>query len=208
MKNIYVFGSVVRGEVDKYSDVDLLLITDDKVNVDSNKYSIYTPKRIKEMFDEGNPFAWHLHYESKLIYSDGTDFLEELKSPNSYENGLTDLVKFHELYRDSLSSIMADRLSLVFDLAMIFLALRNFATCYSLVCQDKPTFSRNSFEKLNDFPLLLNDKIKNLLMMSRISSTRGINYNIHEMELSLMLKQVDYIDEWFNKIIKSYESRI
>lgn len=56
MKSIYIFGSVVRGEIDQYSDTDLLLITDETLNfVDLEKYSLYTPTRIKEMYVEGNP---------------------------------------------------------------------------------------------------------------------------------------------------------
>ena len=209
MKNIYVFGSVIRGEIDQYSDLDLLLITDEKIeDIDPNKYSIYTPQRIKEMYKEGNPFAWHLHYESKLIYTDASNFLEDLKRPNPYKNGKNDLIKFHKLFIDSLKSMQEDQLSLTFDLAMIFLALRNFATCYSLACYEKPIFSRNSFEKLTDYPLVLDDKVKNLLMRSRINSTRGINYNIQELEVSLLLNQVEEIKDWFNKIIESYESRI
>lgn len=209
MKSIYIFGSIVRGEIDQYSDTDLLIITDQKLkDIDSDKYSVYTPARIKEMYDEGNPFAWHLHYESKLIYSEKDDYLQNLKAPNLYKNGFEDLHKFYKLFIDSLESIKEDQYSLVFDLAMIFLAIRNFATCYSLSCFDYPIFSRNSFEKLSDYPLLLDVKSKNLLMMSRISSTRGIHFDIDEMELSLFLKQINYINEWFNKILKSYESRI
>ncbi|WDF65468.1 nucleotidyltransferase domain-containing protein [Flavobacterium sp. KACC 22763] len=209
MKNIYIFGSIVRGEIDQYSDTDLLLITDDTLNfIDLEKYSLYTPTRIEEMYREGNPFAWHLHYESKLVYSDGVDFLKELKIPNSYKNCSLDLHKFYKLFQDSIKSIQSDKLSLVFDLAMVFLALRNFATCYSLERYEKPIFSRNSFEKLNDFPLILDNKIKNLLMMARISSTRGISYKIDEIELSLFIKQVDAIEKWFDKIFTSYECRI
>lgn len=209
MKNIYVFGSVVRGEIDQYSDVDLLLITDEKIeDIDPNKYSIYTPQRIQKMYKEGNPFAWHLHYESKLVYTNDTNFLEDLKSPEPYKNGKEDLKKFQKLFVDSLKSIEEDKFSLTFDLAMIFLAIRNFATCYSLACYDRPIFSRTSFEKLTDFPLVLDDQVKNVLMRSRINSTRGINYNIQELELSLLLNQVEDIKEWFNIIIESYESRI
>ena len=54
MKHIYIFGSVIRGEIDQYSDIDLLLITDESIsNIDTNKYSVYTPNRIKELYIEG-----------------------------------------------------------------------------------------------------------------------------------------------------------
>lgn len=69
---IYAFGSICRGEIDFYSDVDLIAISDDLVqlkNLDPNKFSIYSEKRIKEYWEIGNPFAWHLYKESKLIFS-------------------------------------------------------------------------------------------------------------------------------------------
>lgn len=209
MKNIYVFGSVVRGEIDEYSDIDLLLVTDEIIkNIDSNKYSIYTPHRIKEMYDEGNPFAWHLFMESKIIYTDDIDYLKSLGRPNVYKNCYKDLIKFKNLFHESLHSINEDNFSLIFDLAMIFLSIRNFATCYSLDQYEKPIFSRNSFEKLQDYPLILDKRVKDILMMSRISSTRGINYYLSKNELILFMNEVENIKKWFNEIIESYESRV
>lgn len=209
MRNIYAFGSVVRGEIDEYSDIDLLLITDEKIkHIDSSKYSIYTPDRIKEMYIEGNPFAWHLYYESKLIFSDNMDFLADLGKPSVYKNAYNDLIKFKNLFTDSVNSIFEDKLSIMFDLAMIFLSLRNFATCYSLDNYKKPIFSRISFEKLFDYPLNLDYRVKKLLMMSRISSTRGIIYDLDEIEVSLLLEEINNISNWFNVILQGYESRI
>ena len=209
MKNIYIFGSTVRGEVDQYSDVDLLLITDEKTSdIDPNKYSIYKPSRVKEMFVEGNPFAWHLYYESKLVYSSDKDFLSTLGIPSLYKDCKLDLMKFKKLFDDSIDSLKTNEYSVTFDLAMIFLAIRNFATCYTLGCYKKPIFSRQSFEKLTDFPLVLDIRLKEMLMMSRISSTRGINYYIGEEDLSLFKSEIGNINKWFNEILESYESRV
>jgi len=209
MKNVYIFGSVVRGEIDQYSDIDLLLITDETTNnIDPNKYSIYSPMRIKELYAEGNPFAWHLYYESKLVFSSEKDFLVGLGKPSKYVNCKTDLLKFKKLFDDSIASINEDEFSLVFDLAMIFLAIRNFATCYTLGSYKIPNFSRMSFEKLHDYPLILNEEIKELLMMSRISSTRGIDYSIKNKSLSLFKLNLGKIENWFNEILVNYESRV
>lgn len=209
MKNIYIFGSVVRGEVDQYSDIDLLLISDESMqNIDSNKYSIYSPERIKELYAEGNPFAWHLYYESKLVYTSEQDFLLSLGKPSDYGNCKSDLLKFKKLFDDSIISIRENSFSIIFDLAMIFLAIRNFATCYTLGCYEKPIFSRLTFEKLDDYPLKLDDKVKELLMMSRISSTRGINYSLKDKYLSLFELDHNKIENWFNEILVNYESRI
>jgi len=209
MKHIYIFGSVVRGDIDKYSDIDLLLITNESVqNINSNKYSIYSPERIRELYLEGNPFAWHLYYESKLVYTSGHDFLLGLGQPSDYTNCKSDLLKFKKLFDDSITSIRENDFSIIFDFAMIFLAIRNFATCYTLGCYEKPIFSRLTFEKLHDYPLILDDKVKELLMMSRISSTRGINYSIEKNTLSLFELDLNKIESWFNEILSYYESRI
>lgn len=210
MKHIYIFGSVIRGEIDQYSDIDLLLITDESIsNIDTNKYSVYTPNRIKELYIEGNPFAWHLYYESKLVFSlEGEDFLKQLGKPCKYSNCKTDLIKFKTLFDDSKASIKENDFAIVFDFAMMFLALRNFATCYTLDNYERPIFSRLTFEKLNDFPLKLDDEIKEILMMSRISSTRGIEYTIEDKSLTLLESNFDKIENWFNEILVSYESRV
>lgn len=209
MKNVYIFGSLVRGEIDQYSDVDLLIVSDESMqNIDPNKYSIYTPKRIKQLYAEGNPFAWHLYYESKLVFSSGQDFLLSLGRPANYTNCKSDLLKFKKLFEDSTASINKDDFSIIFDLAMIFLAIRNFAACYSLGIYEKPIFSRATFEKLHDYPLKLDDEIKELLMMSRISSTRGIEYSIENKSLSLLKLNLDKIENWFNEILVHYESRV
>jgi len=89
---IYIFGSICRGEIDMYSDTDLLLISNGLHLDFIDKYSIYSPKRIRELWEEGNPFAWHLHTESRLVFSpNGINFLENLGTPNKYSNVNLDL---------------------------------------------------------------------------------------------------------------------
>lgn len=64
--HIYAFGSICRGDVSPASDVDLLAIVDgydERFSLDD--YSIYSYDRIWEIWNEGNPFAWHLALESK-----------------------------------------------------------------------------------------------------------------------------------------------
>ena len=58
---IYAFGSLCRGQVDLESDVDLLAIVDGHDDrFDPSKFSIYSYNRVREIWQEGNPFAWHL----------------------------------------------------------------------------------------------------------------------------------------------------
>lgn len=67
--HIYVFGSLCRGELDNKSDIDILIISDEKFGSEYNKYSVYSYEKIRELWLDGNPFAWHLYLESKLVFS-------------------------------------------------------------------------------------------------------------------------------------------
>ena len=60
--HFYAFGSVCRGEIDPASDIDLLAcLSTPNPEIDPKKFSIYTYERIRELWHEGNPFAWHLY---------------------------------------------------------------------------------------------------------------------------------------------------
>jgi predicted nucleotidyltransferase len=82
-EKIILFGSAVRGEVDKYSDLDLVVIKQtSKIfiqrlvevgkmlspalgNID---VFVYTPREFKEMQRSGNPFIEKVLEEGKVIY--------------------------------------------------------------------------------------------------------------------------------------------
>ena len=63
------------------------------------------------MYAEGNPFAWHLYYESKLVYTSDHDFLLSLGKPSDYANCKSDLLKFKILFEDSKASIKENNFS-------------------------------------------------------------------------------------------------
>lgn len=174
--HIYAFGSVCRGEVDSFSDIDMLAIVngrDERFN--PAEYSIYSYERIKELWGQGNPFAWHLFLESKLIYSpDSYDYLRGIGKPNNYNRGLVDCEKFLEIFSFAKKSIEKSTLTEIFDLSSVFLAIRNFATCYSLHCNIRPDFSRNSARNLGIDSIPLDDLSYKLLERARVLCTRGI----------------------------------
>ncbi|MEA9414299.1 nucleotidyltransferase domain-containing protein [Flavobacterium sp. PL02] len=204
--HLYIFGSFCRGEIDQYSDIDLLIIktkNEKTTAYDLNKYSIYNQDRIQDLWKEGNPFAWHLYKESNLVSSDDdTDFLKQLDEPNIYSNMENDLKKFYKLFKDSCDSVAKSKDSIDFDYSMIFLAIRNFASCYSLGHLKEYNFSRNSSLKLNDDSLIISDNCYSILEKSRILSTRGIGNNLIEEEYQLVLSELNIVENWFNKLIR------
>ncbi|KAA6334965.1 hypothetical protein EZS27_016773 [termite gut metagenome] len=201
---LYLFGSLFRGEFDQYSDIDLLLIKDKKehyLSIDLDKYSIYNEERIEDLWKEGNPFAWHLYFESRLIFStDKSDFIRDLGVPNNYKNLKNDLNKFYKLYIDSLHSLKESTDSRDFDLSVIFLAMRNFASCYSLGSLYQYNFSRNSAITLQKDCLKIPIDCFSILERTRILSTRGIGNNVSEIEYECVLKELDNISNWFQLI--------
>jgi hypothetical protein len=207
---LYIFGSYCRGEIDQYSDIDLLVIKDkDEIlpQFDLDKYSIYNLDRIQNLWDEGNPFAWHLFLESKLIFSnDNKDVVRSLGKPNIYSNHTNDMNKFLKLYLESKNSLIRTNDSRDFDLSMIFLALRNFASCYSLGYLKNPNFSRNSSIEIGIDSIKISDECYSILKNSRILSTRGIGKNVSDEEVAIVINELEVISEWFKKLItKTHE---
>jgi predicted nucleotidyltransferase len=198
--HLYVFGSVCRGEVDPASDIDLLAcLSTPKPEIDSKKFSIYTYERIRQLWQEGNPFSWHLHLESKLIFSsDGSDFLMDLKEPSRYTKALEDCKKFRRLFLESYDSLMQSGNSAIFHLSCMFLATRNFATCYSLG-MGKPIFSRMSPLLIDHKPLITRESF-DVFARARILSTRGYGPILSGADINRGRSSAPVIIEWMKDL--------
>jgi Nucleotidyltransferase domain len=208
--HIYAFGSICRGEIYPNSDVDLLVIGGgDIAQYDPDVYSIYSHARIRELWREGNPFAWHLSLESRLLFSsDKQDFLQSLGTPTPYRHCARDCEKFFSLFRDACASLAHGRASKVFDLSTIFLSIRNIATCFSLGVTKRPDFSRSSALRLeaNRVPLSLDSY--QVLERARVLCTRGYGSKITDEELGATLREINEVYDWMKELVgraKEYE---
>lgn len=198
--HIYAFGSVCRGEVDLGSDVDLLAcVCGQSDRFDPEKYSIYQYERLQALWKEGNPFAWHLHLEAKLLFSsDGSDFLGGLGVPKPYGMGEEDCAKFQQLFDRSFRELENSFNSATFHLSCIFLAIRNFATCHSLSLGE-PIFSRMS--PLMVTPRLeIDSKAFSVLTRARLLSTRGFGENISHEEIDFTTRAVAIVPSWMDAL--------
>ena len=202
--HVYAFGSVCRGDIEPDSDIDLLAITDgydSRFNTDN--YSVYSYKRIKELWDEGNPFAWHLALESKLLFSsEQNDFLRALGNPRPYSNCLRDCKKFFTLFREARASISHDSASKVFDLSAIFLSVRNIASCFSLGVINQPNFSRNAARRLDSFGINISSSTYQTLERARILCTRGLGNSITPSDIEAVALEFDEIESWMGILVK------
>jgi hypothetical protein len=206
--HIYAFGSICRGDISVDSDIDLLsLVQGRDSRLNPEKFSIYSYTRIRELWESGNAFAWHLSLESRLIYSaDGSDFLGSLSSPSRYSAGSADCARFRDIFESSFQAVQTGSPSLVFELSTIFLALRNIATCYSLAKTNSPTFGRDSARRLGQRSLDITDDVYYLLMQARLLSTRGTGGNISEINLSVVIPQLQQCRSWINEMCHEVKS--
>lgn len=201
--HIYVYGSVCRGEVELGSDIDLLAVVDGPApRFDPVVYSVYPYARLRELWTKGNPFAWHLFMESRLLFAeDGVDFLRELGKPGPYVSWRADSEKFSQLYVAAADVLAVRRDTTVFELATVFLAIRNLAICYSLLDGASPVFSRRAFEKLGPDSLSLNSRSCKILDDARILSTRGFGARPSEDDVAHVLSQLPEIDRWMRALL-------
>jgi len=198
--HLYAFGSICRGEIDRGSDVDLLAcVSGPAPQIDPEKYSIYRYQRLRALWNEGNPFAWHLHLESRLLFSsDRSDFLASLGTPERYCSLASDSAKFKLLFGQSYHSLTASLNSATFHLSCMFLAIRNFATCHSL-SSGNPIFSRES-------PLMVKPSLDidprafSILVRARVLSTRGYGENIVHDEVAVAKEAVAIVPGWMEAL--------
>ena len=208
--HIYAFGSICRGELREGSDVDLLAVVEGyDARFDPEMFSIYSYSRLNDLWAEGNPFAWHLFLESRLIFaSNQQDFLESLGTPAQYLRCVRDCEKFHSVFEAAHSAILGSSKSRVFELSTIFLSIRNIATCFSLGTNAKPDFSRHSALHLGSNSIRLPNDAYSVLERARILSTRAEGSRLSDQELDLVLPTLEHVKKWMERLIahaRAYE---
>jgi len=200
--HIYVFGSLCRGEMDINSDIDLLVVLSKKdERFDADRYSIYSYDKLAHNWARGAPFAWHLHTESRLIYSDdGHDYLASLGQPSRYREARSDCRRFFEVYSAASQQFNLGQ-EVVFELSTMFLAIRNIATCYSLHAGSNPRFGRHSAIQLGDKSLVIDPLAYDALVRARILSTRGLGDNVTDQAIATIREEEPKIRSWMTGLI-------
>jgi hypothetical protein len=201
--HIYAFGSVCRGEVERGSDVDLLAAVEGPDGrFDPSVYSVYTYSRLRRLWAEGNPFAWHLSIESRLLFADdGVDFLRGLGAPAPYTRRSADCEKFYQLFVTAASVLGNRRDTVVFELSTVFLAMRNLASCFSLQPGRAPAFSRRAFSSIGADSLELDDRSCNILEGARILSARGLGSRPSEDDIAHVMSHMSQIGDWMRALV-------
>lgn len=171
---IYIFGSICRGEISPTSDVDVLVLpfTDDRSKFPIN-WSIYAPKLLREYYSQGRLFAWHLHLEAKCIFSPyERPFLKSLGAPAPYSTMLNDIDELEELLQEAIAELKNGTKSVVYELGIVYTAIRDLAMSASWALLGSPCFSSDAPYRLPK-PCPLGFATYKQAKLARHSSTRG-----------------------------------
>lgn len=171
---IYVFGSICRGESTPTSDVDVLVIPFEmKSSQFPQHWSVYSPELLSEYFKSGRLFAWHLHLEAKCVFSPRSkSFLASLGPPAPYSTILDDLDDLEALLKEALDELATGTENVIYELGIVYTAIRDLAMSASWSLLANPCFSADAPYRLPiDLPLPRD--IYHQAMVSRHASTRG-----------------------------------
>ena len=138
----------------------------------------------------------------KPVYSsDSEDPLANLGTPARYADAEYDCFKFHSLYEEGFASIRTSTASRIFDLSTIFLAIRNFATCYRLGIDGVMDFSRDAATHMGEISVPLSKETYEVLgERERMLATRGAGRFIAEDESADVLDELPLADGWMRRL--------
>lgn len=158
VEEIYLFGSVARGDDDEYSDVDILIIinecTDDEyieykeqfaniLEVPLDWISLYKESKIRKMYDNGSYFLWHIKKEGIRLFSRCNKLNNLLKTLPKYKGIKEDLEQYLEILNDVKKELESEDICVNYELAVLASLVRN--TCIAIAyLNNRYDFGRES----------------------------------------------------------------
>ena len=158
VREIYLFGSVARGEHDEKSDVDVLLIIDNCAEEEYIKYkkefsrilqmpvswiSLYRIDKVIRMWQCGSYFLWHIKKEGKVLYSKNNQLENLLENLPKYKNVGQDLKEYECILNDVEKESYSSEIYVEYELSVLASLIRN--TCIAISYLDERLdFGRNS----------------------------------------------------------------
>ena len=158
VREVYLFGSVARGDYDIYSDIDILIVVDDcseeeyikwkdcfaeLLNMPVSWISLYRISKILKMYNIGSYFLWHIKKEGKMIFSRENELASLLDTLPPYMKVHDDLQEYTEILKDIISELDNTYISIDYELAVMASLVRN--TCIAIAyMNDNMDFGRNS----------------------------------------------------------------
>lgn len=201
-RELYVFGSLVRGEVDQHSDVDILVVksSDNEQGLPSH-WTVMSEATVSHYFQVGHLFAWHLHLEAVCIFSDRSEsLLSSIGPPSPYSKAQSDVTLLVATLEDALNRLKLSRPSVTYNCGIVQTCLRDIGMCAA-----PKLVGRFCFSKYSPFELELGKYISmenyRELALCRISSTRSGKLVGKAKDLARRVLDANLLD-WAQGILK------
>ncbi|HEX9625384.1 MAG TPA: nucleotidyltransferase domain-containing protein [Acidiferrobacterales bacterium] len=210
---LYIYGSTARGDAVEDSDVDVLVVMEDKNDVHIQDIpvpetaglirkkpdlSYYSVGRLRSMYRSGHLFAWHLYNEAKFLEV-GTDYLSELGKPRNYESFDEDTTPLFDLLCSIKHELAISRDNLIYEAGLVYVCTRNIAMCASYFTSDGLTFSAYAPYMLgySDNPFPLPRERFDTLRRARLAGTRGLE--AWSLDGDVLLEDLQNVQDWAYK---------
>lgn len=205
IREIYLFGSVARGEQDEYSDIDILIVIDecledeyielkDKyaslLNVPVSWLSIYRMSKIMKMYEKGSYFLWHIKKEGKVLFSRKGDLAKLLLTLPRYDNIENDLKEYDEILTDIKCELENEYISINYELSVLASLVRN--TCIAIsYLNGRLDFGRNSVVMycFSEFDFKVSLAEYNELYQYRLYQTGKVEY-VQDGKMDCLIKWI------------------
>jgi Predicted nucleotidyltransferases len=211
IQEIYLFGSVARGDYDEFSDIDFLFIVTDCTQAEYNELkgsiaeelgvpakwiSLYELSKINAMFDEGSLFLWHIKLEGiKLFSRDG--YLEEiLLSLPMYSKAQQSLEDYKTILQDITDSLMYDVVILDFEFALLASLVRNACIIFDY---NNGVFAFGRFSAVQECNRILGKEFIPLSEYQWLYEHRS-SHNSYSNEYLESADDISKMEFWLNKV--------
>ena len=224
---VMLFGSWARGENDSYSDMDILIVTENEkqcrysmmgteYEVNREWLTIYSKDSLIRMKRYSSLFLWHLKMEGIVLYKRDTFIDVLLEQLPEYTKTFEDLEQYQCICNDIEDVIQKEDFTYIYELSLLAAVIRNtcIAYCYvhgemifgritpvKYVLEQKKLFSIESYQKLYRY-------------RSEFKLTASENEKVDVSEVKEWLKKAkmllkyvrdDYGKEGINSVYREYQ---
>lgn len=221
VKSVRLFGSRARGDHDSHSDLDVLVVAAENLDLEWRKtvcaevhkrlgscpsISWYTTERISELFRCGSLFAWHIWIESRKINarSDAdVDFIDNLGRPGAYTSWLAEFQTFREILRTIEMATQESPLSRLYEAGLMFVCLRNATMALLSVTKEGMYFGRDAPFELGarlGLPFPLPRSSFGQLAVSRGGGLRG--EEVADIAVNEIVDMVVSVERWLDDVFR------
>ncbi|WP_158768854.1 nucleotidyltransferase domain-containing protein [Paraglaciecola sp. L1A13] len=199
----YVFGSLVSGDFDSGSDVDVLIIrSNDGLSSFPPDWSVYTKERIEELYRKGTLFAWHLYLDAIPVSASAVsnDCLRKIGQPSDYVNAYSEISALSKLLKSSIAEIINNSPSKIYELGIVALTLRDIGMSASKALTGNFNFSKFAPLMLGEFSAPISETYYKSLIECRRATIRGHKTKFTDELLTELFQVEKKLLAWANNI--------